>query len=258
MNRIYAFSKIFSFLTVSHCFYLILISYIISGCSGSQQLSESSDYEITKPENTDSKQELEELYWARIDSAKMQFSQADVEFMFGMIPHHAQALIMSDLAPKNNASPTIQTLAKRIINAQKDEIQSMQNWLEDRNQPVPEVQIDGLQLNVKMTPAEGDSSSNQQMHHSHSDQHAADHSGMPGMLTQAELNNLAEQTESEFDRAFLSYMIAHHEGAVIMVENLFAEDGAAQDEQIFRLASDIQADQKTEIERMKQMLQKIN
>ncbi|TKX76274.1 DUF305 domain-containing protein, partial [Halorubrum sp. SD626R] len=99
------------------------------------------------------------------------------------------------------------------------------------------------------------SSSHQQMNHSHSGHSGAGHSGMPGMLTQEELNELANQKGEAFDQAFLKYMIAHHEGAVIMVENLFAEDGAAQDDQIFRLASDIQADQSIEIARMKQMLQ---
>ena len=83
-----------------------------------------------------SREEMEELYWSRIQESKMNFTQADVDFMTGMISHHAQALVMSDLAPENNASPTIQTLAARIINAQKDEIATMQNWLKERNQPV--------------------------------------------------------------------------------------------------------------------------
>lgn len=254
MSRISVFAKEFSSLSVPHCSTFILVFLIactISACGGSQQISESRDRDTIKPENDDTLQHLEELYWSRIDSSKMKFTQADVEFMVGMISHHAQALIMSELAPKNNASPPIQRLASRIINAQKDEIKSMQKWLRDRDQPVPEVHIDGLILAIKMKSAEQDSSSHYKMHHSHS---SHDHSGMPGMLTQEELNDLAKQKAEAFDRAYLSYMIDHHEGAVVMVENLFAEDGAVQGEQIFRLASDIQVDQSTEIERMKQML----
>lgn len=258
MNRISVFAKEFSSLAVLYysTFLLgFLIACTFSACGSSQQMSESRDHSTIKPEKEDTVQHLEELYWSRIDSSKMQFTQADVDFMVGMISHHAQALIMSDLAPENNASPAIQRLASRIINAQKDEIQSMQKWLRDRDQPVPEVQIDGLILTIEMNPAEEKSSSHQRMNHSHSGHSGVDHSGMPGMLTQEELNDLAEQKGENFDRAFLKYMIAHHEGAVIMVENLFAEDGAAQDGQVFRLASDIQADQSTEIARMKQMLQ---
>lgn len=253
MNRISVFAKEFSSLAVSHCLAFILvfsITCIISACSGSHQLSENRTHDTINPEKEDTTQHLEELYWSRIKSSKMQFTQADVDFMIGMIAHHAQALIMSDLATTNNASPAIQRLASRIINAQNDEIQSMQKWLRDRNQPVPEIQIDGLILTIEVKSMEEKSSSHGQMPHSHSD-----HSGMPGMLTQEELNHLAEQNGEAFGRAFLKYMIAHHEGAVIMVENLFAVDGAALDDQIFRLASDIQADQSTEIERMQQMLQ---
>ena len=93
--------------------------------------------------------DLSELFWARQDSAKMQFTQPDVDFMAGMIGHHAQALIMSSMASVNNASPSVVTLTKRIINAQKDEIGIMQRWLHDRNQMVPQVTIDGLQLIIE-------------------------------------------------------------------------------------------------------------
>ncbi len=184
-----------------------------------------------------SKKELEELFWARIDSSRMNFTQADVKFMTDMIGHHAQALIMSDLAPKNNASPAIQTLAARIINAQKDEIAIMQTWLKDRNQPVPEVHINGLMLMIH--GIEGG-------HH--------DHMKMEGMLSQDQLVELSEAKGKEFDRLFLTYMIQHHQGAVTMVKKLISTDGAVQDEGAFRLATDINVDQITEIERMKLML----
>lgn len=187
--------------------------------------------------------ELEAKYWARIDSSRMNFTDADVNFMVGMISHHAQALIMSRLAPENGASQPIRTLAARIINAQKDEIASMQTWLRDRGQPVPEVHIEGLNL---MIHGLGEHS------------HHADHTNMPGMLSPEQLEELAEAQSDEFDRLFLKYMIEHHRGAVVMVKELFGTDGAAQDEEAFRLASDIQVDQITEIERMKLMLGNIS
>ncbi len=192
---------------------------------------------------TRSTAELEELYWARRDSAKMNFTQADVDFMTGMIGHHAQALIMSRLAPENGASPSVQTLAARIINAQKDEIATMQRWLKDRGQPVPEVHIDGLNLMI----------------HGAGSQHAGhgDHAMMPGMLTQAQLVELSKAKGEEYDKLFLKYMIEHHQGAVTMVKKLINTDGAVQDEAAFRLATDINVDQITEIERMKLMLREI-
>lgn len=230
--------------------FLVLIVNFVS-CSGSQQVSDKTATASVEQDEATGNDKLEELYWTRVDSAKMQFTQADVDFMKGMITHHAQALIMSDLAPKNNAGPSVQTLASRIINAQKDEIQSMQQWLRDRGQPVPEVHIDGLQLMIKMDSSE-DMEGHSHMNQSHSNM---DHSNMPGMLTQEELNELAGLTGDDFDRAFLAYMIEHHKGGVYMSEQLFSKDGAALDDQAFRLASDIQVDQTTEIERMQLMLQ---
>ena len=200
--------------------------------------------------------EIEALYHARMDSARMRFTPADVEFVTGMIGHHAQALIMSDLAPKNGASPQVQVLSARIINAQKDEIALMQQWLRDRGQPVPEVKIDGLQLTIDMPEADDPG-----MHADHDmGGHGAhgDHPMMPGMLTQAELEELAAARGVEFDRLFLAGMIKHHGGAVTMVHELFETDGAGQDEAVFKLASDVQVDQTTEIARMTQMLEALD
>ncbi len=191
----------------------------------------------TIPSGTDTT-DLEALFWARQDSARRHFTPADVHFMSGMIGHHAQALVMSRLAPINGANPTVQTLAARIINAQTDEIALMQRWLRDREQPVPEVHIDGLNL---MIHGGGDH----------------DHLHMPGMLTDAQLHELADAQGSEFDRLFLAYMIQHHSGAITMVDELFATDGAALDEAAFKLASDINVDQITEIARMKLMLSQL-
>lgn len=181
--------------------------------------------------------ELEAIYRARTDSARMRFSPADVHFFTGMIGHHAQALVMARLVPTHGSSSSIRTLAARITNAQQDEIALMQRWLRDRDQPVPIYEIAGITLTI----------------------HGADHAmHMPGMLTQSQLEQLDQARGQEFDRLFLTYMIQHHQGAVTMVDDLFQTDGAAQGDMVFKLASDIQVDQRTEIARMKQMLETSN
>ena len=162
----------------------------------------------------------------------MRFTEADARFMTGMIGHHAQALVMAGFAPTHGAGSRLLTLAARITNAQTDEIALMQQWLRDRRQPVPEVAASGVNMAM----------------------HGAEHELMPGMLTPEQLQRLDGARGSEFDRLFLTYMIQHHKGAVTMVHDLFATDGAAQDELAFKLASDIQVDQLTEVARMEQML----
>lgn len=180
-----------------------------------------------------SNEEMAAIVRARTDSARMRFTKADVDFMTGMIAHHAQAIVMSRMAPANEASPSIRTLAARIINAQRDEIALMQTWLRDRGQPVPE--------------AEGQ--------HAGMSHGAMGHDAhMPGMLTPAQLDELSKARGAEFDRLFLTYMIQHHQGAVTMVTELFSHDGAGQDESVFKLASDVNVDQTTEIARMQRML----
>lgn len=205
----------------------------MSACQPSKNVVEE------KPAEKVDTQRLEEIYWQNINRSRQNYTEADVAFMYGMIGHHAQALIMSRLAPENGASSQIQVLASRIINAQNDEIKTMQRWLKNRDLDVPEIHIEGLHLMIH--GVEG--------HHAHHD-----HTNMPGMLSPEQLEELAAARNSEFDRLFLKYMIEHHSGAVTMVKELFATNGAAQDEEAFRLASDIQVDQITEIERMKLML----
>jgi len=221
--------------------------------------------EAARPVNL-SNAEFEALYRARQDSARMRFTEADVYFVTGMISHHAQALVMSELAPTHGASPSVETLAARIINAQQDEIALMQRWLEDRGQPVPQVKIDGLILTIEMSAPAGDDGHDAHLAHDAAAAPAADKAltghdaagdhghHMPGMLTQEQLEELAAAFGPEFDRLFLTYMIQHHAGAVTMVHDLFSVDGAGQDGAVFKLASDIQVDQITEIERMTQML----
>ncbi len=194
---------------------------------------------ITEQADRPSTAELEALYWARLDSARANFTEADTHFMTGMIAHHAQALVMSRLAPPNGASPQVQTLAARIINAQQDEIELMQQWLRERGQPVPEIHIEGIMLMVRGAGG-----------------HAM-HSRMPGMLTQEQLEELAAARGLDFDRLFLTCMIQHHAGAVYMVDELFSTDGAALDEAAFKLASGIHVDQVTEIARMELMLDQL-
>jgi len=197
----------------------LLAALLLSGCASSQEVSD-----------------LERVYWERIEASRRNYVQADVDFMTGMIAHHKQALVMSSWADPNGASSEIRVLTARIINAQKDEIATMEKWLRDRGEDVPGGDTQG---NV---PG-GD-------HHAH-------HS-MPGMLSQAQLDELEAAQGEDFDRLFLKYMIQHHQGAVTMVETLFATDGAGQDEASFRLATDINVDQITEIERMQRMLRRMS
>ena len=178
--------------------------------------------------------ELEALYRARSDSARMFFTEDDVRFMTGMISHHAQALEMAHLAPTRGASPSVQILTARTINAQQDEIAVMQQWLRDRGQSVPEVYTNGVDSTLR-EPNDG--------------------MLMPGMLTREQMAELEAARGPDFDRLFLTHMIQHHGGAVTMVRDLFATDGAALDEAVFKIASDIQVDQTTEIARMARMLQ---
>ncbi|HEX2080883.1 MAG TPA: DUF305 domain-containing protein [Longimicrobium sp.] len=154
------------------------------------------------------------------------WTQADVEFMSSMIGHHAQAVEMARLAPERAQSESVKTLAARIISAQVDEIATMQQWLRDRGQPVPEP---------------------------HPTSHGM-HEMMPGMLTPEQFAQLEAARGPEFDRLFLTLMIQHHRGAVAMVERLFGSYGAGQDEAVFKFASDVNVDQATEIARMQRML----
>lgn len=158
---------------------------------------------------------------------------ADIRFMDGMIAHHAQALVMAGWAGSHGASPSVRTLTDRIINAQRDEIAGMQKWLRDRHQPVPEPNPHGVMMNMNGMQHE---------------------MLMPGMLSESQLKQLDDARGKEFDRLFLSFMIQHHRGAVTMVKELFDTNGAAQDVTVFKMASDISADQTTEIDRMQKML----
>jgi uncharacterized protein (DUF305 family) len=146
--------------------------------------------------------------------------------MQGMIGHHAQALEMTALVPARTAREEMRLLAARIEVSQKDEITLMQEWLKERGESVPDL-------------------------HAH---HAAGATLMPGMLTAQEMARLADATGAGFDRLFLELMIRHHEGALVMVKELFASPGGGQESAAFAFASDVYADQQIEINRMRGML----
>jgi uncharacterized protein (DUF305 family) len=164
---------------------------------------------------------------------------ADIAFMQGMIHHHAQALDMTDLIAARSQDPDMKKLGLRISVSQTDEIGMMQRWLAARGQEVPDPRAHhGMAGMPGMAGMEG-----------------MDHEVMmPGMLDHDEMARLAAAMGPEFDRLFLEGMIKHHGGALIMVKTLFATPGAGQQSDIFAFASDVEADQKMEIDRMTAML----
>ena len=162
------------------------------------------------------------------------YTAADVHFMSGMIQHHAQAVLIAGWAPTHGASPALRALCERIVVGQRDEIVLMKRWLEDRHEPVPHADLaDSAHM---MMPGMDSSML------------------MPGMLTAAALERLDQARGREFDRLFLQGMIRHHQGAITMVNQLFASRGAGEEEPVFRFAANVFADQTTEIERMQRML----
>ncbi|MBC7843810.1 MAG: DUF305 domain-containing protein [Gemmatimonadaceae bacterium] len=188
---------------------------------------------------------------ARADSARLPYTQADIDFMSGMIHHHAQAITISRWAPGHGASAAVQRLTARIINAQSDEISTMQQWLRDRNQDPMTVDSLGMVTIGKAGAAQ---------HGGHDMSAMAGMPGMaampsmPGMLTEAQLKQLDAARGAEFDHLLLVFMMQHHRGAVSMVRSLFSNQGAGQDETVFKFASDVEVDQSTEIQRMLSML----
>ncbi len=163
------------------------------------------------------------------DTSRIQATATDVRFMQGMIGHHAQALEMTALLPPRTDRDDMRLLARRIELSQADEIGMMQRWLRARGQAVPDPHA----------------------HH--------DHAGalMPGMLTPEEMRRLQAATGQQFDRLFLEFMIRHHDGALTMVNDLFSTAGAGQEPEIFAFASDVDADQRIEIDRMSALLLEI-
>ena len=172
----------------------------------------------------------------RPDLVRQPYSQADVDFMAGMIPHHAQAVVMAGWAGSHGARSDVRVLCERIVVGQRDEIEFMRNWLRDRGQVVPPA--NATHHKMKMNGMEHDML-------------------MPGMLSPEEMAALDKSRGRDWDRLFLIGMIKHHEGAIKMVDDLFASYGALQDDDVYKFASDIYADQSTEIERMQKMLAEV-
>lgn len=171
---------------------------------------------------------------AKMDGGIMPYTAADVRFMQGMIGHHSQAVVMAGWAPSHGASGSVRILAGRIDVAQRDEIAFMQRWLAERKLSVPDAAA--------------------QMQHAVSMPGMSMGDLMPGMLTPEQMTELDHARGADFDRLFLTYMIQHHQGALSMVDQLFGTQGAGQELYIFRFASDVSADQFTEIDRMRLML----
>ncbi|HEU4632067.1 MAG TPA: DUF305 domain-containing protein [Gemmatimonadaceae bacterium] len=193
---------------------------------------------------------------ARADSVRRPYTEADIQFMTRMIGHHAQAITMARMAATHGASPSVRTLAERIINAQRDEIATMQRWLRDRRRPAPEPDTTGLAMHdmhdMHDMPGMAGMGGAHDMHGATAATASA--TLMPGMLTAEHMQRLDAARGHEFDRLFLSSMIQHHQGALVMVKALFGSYGAAQDETVFKFASDVNVDQTTEIARMRTML----
>ena len=165
-------------------------------------------------------------------------SAADVQFMQGMIMHHAQAVEMTALIESHTTTKDLRSLGARISHSQADEIKFMKRWLASRGEP------------VSLMP---------EMHGMDMSSHALSDSGthsmlMPGMLTAKQMEALKEAKGEAFDRLFLTGMIQHHGGALIMVKDLFDTAGAGQDAEIFNFATDVDSGQRAEIRIMETML----
>jgi uncharacterized protein (DUF305 family) len=165
-------------------------------------------------------------------------SEADIQFMQGMIMHHSQAVEMTELLRTRSHDKEVQALGKRISISQTDEMRFMKQWLTDRGLPLSEhgsMDMAGM------------------------DMAGMDHMDMampmmPGMLTPEQMKALAAATGPAFDHLFLTGMTQHHTGALTMVKDLFASPGAGQDPQLFDFASDVDNTQQAEIDIMRHML----
>jgi uncharacterized protein (DUF305 family) len=175
-------------------------------------------------------------------------SPGDVSFMQGMIMHHSQAVEMTALIPSHTDNKDLRLLGERISASQTDEIKFMQRWLTLRGQSIT---MPGMSNSGAM-------SSMSDMNHDHMNMDMSSHPMplMPGMLTPAQMDALRNAHGDEFDHLFLTGMIQHHNGALIMVKELFNTPGAGQDADIFNFANDADNTQRAEIRIMRSMLDK--
>ena len=204
----------------------LVLVVVASGCAGSRSAPAADrGIGVMGPEGAVAR--------ARADSVRLPYTKADIDFMSGMISHHAQAIKMASWAPTHGASPALVRFAERVVVGQADEITLMQSWLRDRLQPVPEADPAGMKMKM------GD------MEHVML---------MPGMLSEEQMRQLDAARGTEFERLVLTFMFQHHRGDIAMVRQLFASTGAGQDETVFKFANDVQIDQSEEIQRMQLML----
>ena len=161
-------------------------------------------------------------------------SQADVDFMQGMIMHHAQAVEMTALIASHTDNKELRLLGARISSSQADEIKFMKRWLAGRGEPISLAMLEmpGMDMSHEKMPL------------------------MPGMLTPEQMDALRKAKGAEFDRLFLTGMIQHHNGALTMVKDLFDTAGAGQDAELFNFAMDADNSQRAEIGIMQGMLEK--
>ena len=176
---------------------------------------------------------------SELQLAVQTWTEADVAFMQGMIHHHAQALEMVELMDGRTMAQDLIMLGKRVKVSQESEIKLMRNWLRSKGQEVSDVEM-GMRGAT---------------HASH--QHDAPAPMMPGMLSAGRMQQLRDASGDEFYRLWVTFMIQHHEGALTMVEHLMSQPGAAQDQDVFHFASEVDIDQRIEILRMRQMLGRV-
>lgn len=164
-------------------------------------------------------------------------SPADVGFMQGMIMHHAQAVEMTALIESHTVNKDLRSLGARISSSQSDEIKFMKRWLEARGEPTSPMMPEMAGMDMPSHAV-----------------HATHSMLMPGMLTEKQMEALKKAKGEEFDRLFLTGMIQHHNGALIMVKDLFDTAGAGQDAELFNFATDVDSGQRAEIRIMQTML----
>ena len=162
----------------------------------------------------------------------------DVEFMRGMIMHHAQAVEMTAMIDRRTQNKDVRLLGARISQSQTDEINFMKNWLAVRGEE-------------NAAPMPG-----MKMSHSHGSEMADHKMLMPGMLSEKQMDALRRSKGTDFDKLFLTGMIQHHTGALTMVKEMFDTAGAGQDAELFNFASDVDSGQRAEIKRMQTLLEK--
>jgi uncharacterized protein (DUF305 family) len=209
-------------------------AFLLAACSGDSDQSPSGGSQDEKvnivqpgapgePSRTISPEDAEELESPR-------HTEADVDFMQGMIHHHAQALVMTSMVRERASSRDLTILARRIEFAQDQEIETMERWLTQRDEEVPDAE-----------------------------DHRNGHGGqglMPGMVGHRELAKLAAANGRQFDRMFLEYMVRHHQGALTMVAQLRETDGGVEPE-IDLFARHVDSDQNIEIDRMAGLLAQV-